>query len=297
MPKANANDIQIEYETFGQPQHPPLVLIQGITSQLVSWPIEFCRLLAGMQYYVIRFDNRDTGLSTKMEGAEPPDFARIHLSLTTGQPVDVPYSISDMAADTVGLMDALGIEKAHVCGVSMGGMIAQTIAIEYPRRLLSLMSFQATTGALDLPPSRPGVWEALMKPAPRDRKSFVTYFVELNRLFASGSKYYDAAVQAAISAISYDRCLYPEGVPRQYAAIMTSGDRREDLAAITVPTLVLHGDVDALLPMEHGLDTADAIAGAKLIIINGLGHGTAYPRLWDEIAAVMDAHMREVDGR
>lgn len=297
MAKAQANGIQIEYETFGERNQRPLVLIQGLSCQLVAWPATFCQTLAGMGYYVIRFDNRDVGLSTKMEGAEPPDFARIHLSLKTGEPISIPYTIGDMAADTVGLLDYLDIGKAHVCGVSMGGMIAQTVAVENPQRLMSLISFQSTTGAPDLPPPRPGVWEALMKPAPADRESNITYFVELNRLFASGSEYYDPEVQADIAALSYDRCFYPEGVPRQYAAIMTSCSRREGLGNVRIPSLALHGEVDALLPWEHGQDTAKAIPGAKLIIINGLGHGTAYPGLWNDIAAAMDAHMRDAERR
>lgn len=295
MAKAQANGIQIEYETFGECDHSPLVLIQGLSCQLVAWPAAFCQFLAGLGYYVIRFDNRDVGLSTKMEGAELPDFARMYLSLKTGEPISIPYTIGDMAADTVGLMDSLNIEKAHVCGVSMGGMIAQTMAIENPQRMSSLISFQSTTGAADLPPSRPGVLEAMMKPAPSDRDLFIAYFKELNRLFSSGSAYYDPGVQADISSLSYDRCFYPEGVPRQFAAVMASGNRREALGEVRIPSLALHGDVDALLPWEHGQDTAKAIPGAKLIVINGLGHGSAYPALWNDIAAAMDAHMRDAE--
>lgn len=297
MAKAQANGIQIEYETFGERNHSPLVLIQGLSCQLVVWPEDFCQTLAGMGYYVIRFDNRDVGLSSKMEDASPPDFARIHLSLKDGAPISVPYTISDMAADTLGLMNCLDIGKAHVCGVSMGGMIAQTMAIENPQRFLSLTSFQSTTGAPDLPPPRPGVWETLMKPAPAERESFITYFVELNRLLSSGSEYYDPKVQAEMSALSYDRCFYPAGVPRQYAAILASGSRRESLGNVRIPSLVLHGELDALLPWEHGQDTARAIPYSKLFFINGLGHGTAYPGLWNDIIAAMDAHMQDAERR
>jgi pimeloyl-ACP methyl ester carboxylesterase len=297
MPEVKTNGLTIAYETFGDPSHRSLVLIEGLGSQMIFWPAALCRQLAASHHYVVRFDNRDVGLSSKMEGTGLPDILQLRAQLRAGKPLEVPYLLLDMAADTLGLMDALRIEKAHVCGISMGGMIAQTMAIMSPRRMLSLISLESTTGASDLPPPRPGVGEALLEPAPADREGFIAYSVNLNRLFAGGSDYYDPSIMAAKAAAAYDRCYYPDGIVRQYAAIMASGSRREELADVAVPTLVVHGDADTLLPWEHGQDTANAIRGARLVLINGLGHGTAYPGLWEQMAAVMVEHMLAVEAQ
>lgn len=295
MPQAKANGILIEYETFGEETNPPLVLIQGLGSQMIYWPEDFCRDLATSGRYVVRFDNRDVGLSSKMELAGIPDIDHLQSLMQAGQPVEIPYHLEDMAADTVGLMDALEIERAHVCGISMGGMIAQTMAVEFPRRMLSLISLESTTGNPELPPPRPGVGEALLEPAPAERGGYIAYTVNLNRLFAGESAHYDPRVMEAMAGLAFDRCYYPEGLVRHYAAIRVSGNRRKAMARIGVPTLVIHGDADTLLTMEHGVDTAEAIPNAHLSITVGLGHGTAYPSLWNEIVTVMADYMNKVE--
>ncbi|MCJ7663506.1 MAG: alpha/beta fold hydrolase [Desulfobacterales bacterium] len=292
MPKARANGIDIAYETFGSAGMRPLILIMGIGSQMVSWPTEFCEKLAATGHFVVRFDNRDVGLTTKLEHAGIPNIWEVLAAIQAGSQVDVPYRLSDMAADTVGLMDSLHLAKAHICGLSMGGMIAQTIAIEHQHRVLSLISMESTTGEPGLPSAKPEVGGVLLKPPPEEREAYIQFMLEVFRLFAGDSDKYDEATQREISALSYDRSFYPAGFARQFAAIVASGSRRKALASVRVPTLVIHGANDTLFPREHGKDTADAIAGAQFLLIKGLGHGTAYPGLWDEIVAAIAAHTK-----
>jgi pimeloyl-ACP methyl ester carboxylesterase len=297
MPHAKANGLHIEYETFGEPNSPAIVLIEGLGSQMIYWPEDFCHQLAASDRYVVRFDNRDVGLSSKIDEGGLPDIGVVRSLIQSGLSAEIPYRLEDMAADTVGLMDALEIEKAHICGISMGGMIAQTMAIEYPRRMLSLISLASSTGSPKLPPPRPGVGEALLEPAPAERDGYIAYMVKLNRLFAGDSHCYDPKIQEAMAAVAFDRCYYPEGLVRQYAAIMVSGNRRAALTKICVPTLVIHGEADTLLSIEHGLDTVAAIPNAQLSIIAGLGHGTAYPDLWGQMVAEMAEFMAHVESK
>ena len=289
MPTARADNIDIAYETFGNPGGSPLVLIMGLGSQMVSWPVEFCRKLAAAGYYVIRFDNRDVGLSTRMEETGVPDFRRMIADRQAGKPVHPPYTLNDMALDTVGLLDALGIDKAHICGISMGGYIAQILAITRPERIRSLISMASSTGAADLPPSRPGVREAMLRPVPTRRDAYIRHMVDIHRRFAGGSDRFDAAMQADISARAFDRCFYPNGVARHYAAIVCAESRQEALAGVVLPALVLHGDADTLLLPAHGRATAEAIPGSVFSLVRGLGHGMAYPSLWDGIIAAIAA--------
>jgi len=242
MPNVSANNIQIEYEAFGDPNSPPLLLINGFGSQLIFWDEELCGQLAQSGLYVIRFDNRDVGLSSKLEEAGLPKLG----ALLRGESIDIPYTIEDMADDAVGLLDALGIEKAHICGVSMGGMIAQAVAINHPQHVLSLISIYSTTGNPELPPPTPEAMEA------------------------------------------YDRAFYLEGAARQFAAIFTQKNRKPALALVSVPTLVIHGIDDPLVSVEGGKDTAEAIPGSELILIDGMGHdlphvGGAWPQIIDAI--------------
>jgi pimeloyl-ACP methyl ester carboxylesterase len=290
MPKARANGIEIAYETFGSAGDRPLILIMGIGSQLVSWPTAFCKKLAAAGHFVVRFDNRDVGLSTKLDEAGVPNIVEVVAAVQAGGRVDVPYRLSDMAADTVGLMDALKIKKAHICGLSMGGMIAQTMAIEHQDRVISLVSMESTTGEPDLPGARPEVREVLLKLPPREREAYIRHMVHVYRVFAGDSAMYDEATQRELSALSYDRSSYTAGFARQFAAIAASGGRRMALASVRMPTLVIHGAADTLFSREHGQDTADAIKGATFLLVEGLGHGTAYPGLWDEIVAAITAH-------
>lgn len=290
MPRAHANGIDIEYETFGAPAGRPLLLIMGLGTQMVSWPDEFCRRLASTGHYVVRFDNRDVGLSTHFDRSGTPDFERVAAAALQGLHPGVPYGLSDMALDALGLMDALEIAQAHVCGLSMGGYIAQIMAIDHPQRLLSVISMESSSGARDLPPSRPGVREALMQPAPFRRQGYIDYMVNLHRMFSGGSQAFDPLLQAEIAGRSYDRAFHPAGVARHIAAVLAAGSRQQALRSVRLPALVIHGDADTLLPWEHGKATADAIPGAEFVLVGGLGHGMAYPGLWDEIIAAVTAH-------
>ena len=287
MTHTTANGIDIEYDTFGDRNGSPLLLIMGLSSQMVAWPESFCRKLARSGHWVLRFDNRDVGLSSKIEGVGLPDLMAAHLQ---GQPVAAPYTLSDMAADAVRLMDALKLENAHVCGLSMGGMIAQVMALEYPQRVTSLISMESSTGDPTLPSADPQAMEAMLSPPPQDRAGYIQHAVEVFRAFSGGSDKFDKTLEKELSANAYDRSFYPAGFVRQLAAILTSGDRTESLASVTAPTLVIHGANDPLVPLAHGRATARAIPGAKLLVIEGLGHGIAYPTLWDEIVDAITQH-------
>jgi pimeloyl-ACP methyl ester carboxylesterase len=296
MPKTRANGIDIEYETFGKSENRPLVLIMGIGSQMVSWPMEFCEKLVAGGHFVVRFDNRDVGLTTKLDDSGIPNIWEALAAVQAGRQFYAPYRLSDMAMDTVGLMDSLNIKKAHICGISMGGMIAQTIAIEHQHRVKSLISMESTTGEPGLPLSKPEVREALIKPSPGEREAYIQHMLEVFRLFAGGSEKFDEDSQRVMSGLSYERSpFHPAGFARQYVAILTSGSRRKALASVHVPSLVIHGAEDPLLPWMHGKDTADAITEAKFLMIKGLGHGMAYPRLWDEIVEAITAHTKAAE--
>ena len=293
MPKTQTNGIDIEYETFGDQKDSPLVLINGLGAQLVSWPVEFCWKLAEAGHFVIRFDNRDVGLTTKLDDAPVPNLPEAVETLKQGGKIQVPYLLSHMAADVVGLMDSLGLEKAHICGISMGGMIAQTIAIEYPYRLKGLVSLESTTGEPGLPLAKDGVREAMLKPVPSEREAHIRHRLEIYGLFSGGSEKFDPEYQREVLARSYDRSFYPAGFARQYVAILASGSRKQALASVDLPALVIHGDMDALIRPEHGKDTAESITGAEFVLIKGLGHGMAYPSLWGEMAGAITAHTKK----
>jgi pimeloyl-ACP methyl ester carboxylesterase len=296
MTRAAANGIDIEYDTFGDKNGTPLLLIMGLSSQMVAWPESFCQKLAQSGHWVLRFDNRDVGLSSKIEDVRLPDLMATLAAYQQGLPVDAPYTLSDMAADAVGLMDALKLEKAHVCGLSMGGMIAQVMAIEYPQRLLSLISMESSTGDPTLPPAKPEAMEAMLSPPPQDGDGYIQHRAEVFRAFAGGSDKFDETLEKELSANSYDRSFYPLGFIRQLAAILASGNRTQSLASVTAPTLVIHGADDPLVPPAHGRATAGAIPGAKLLVVEGLGHGIAYPSLWDQIVDAITQHTNAASG-
>jgi pimeloyl-ACP methyl ester carboxylesterase len=291
MSRVKANGIEIEYDTFGSRAGRPLVLVMGLASQMVGWPPAFCNRLADRGHYVVRFDNRDVGLSSKIEEGGVPSVERILAgSLVAGGDVEAPYRLSDMATDTADLIRVLRIDRAHVCGISMGGMIAQTLAIEHPERVAGLISLESTTGEPGLPPPAPEAVQVLFQPPPPQRDRYIEHMAKVFRTFAGGSPMFDEAVQRAVLALAFDRSYYPLGFVRQIAAIMASGSRRERLASVTAPTLVLHGSLDPLIPLEHGRATAEAVPGAVLHIVDGLGHGIAFPRLWDEIVDRISEH-------
>ena len=272
MAKAATNGIQIEYDTFGKPGEPPLLLIAAMACQLIHWDEALCEQLARRGHYVIRFDNRDTGLSTRLVEGGIPDIGKIIEARMKDEEIRPPYTFEDMADDAVGLLDAFGIEKAHICGVSMGGMIAQTIALNHQQRALSLISIYCHSGNPALPPPTPEAFEYLITPPPLEREANIAYTLDVWRAFSGKGFALDEDWHRKIATRAYDRAFYPEGVARQMAAVLTQKNRKPDLGSVSVPTLVIHGDDDPLVPVEGGRETAEAIPGAELIIIEGMGH-------------------------
>jgi len=290
MPNVTANGIQIEYDIFGDTSSPALLLIMGGGSQMIFWEVEFCELLAKRGHFVIRFDNRDVGLSTKFEEAGVPDI----MAAMEGKPVVSAYSLEDMADDAVGLLDALGIEKAHICGASIGGMIAQVVSYRYPERVLSLTSIMSSTGNPELPQIEPEVLAAVFKPVPGERGAYIEHNVNLWRTLWSPGFPFDEKRLRKMSAESYDRSYYPQGITRQSAAVLAHGYRRSSIASIEVPTLVIHGDEDPLMSVEGGKETAHLIPGAKLLIIDGMGHDMP-KEAWSKIIDATSGHTMQAD--
>jgi pimeloyl-ACP methyl ester carboxylesterase len=285
VPRSASNGIHIEYETIGDPRARTLLLIGGLADQLIVWDDDLCRDLSQRGHFVIRFDCRDAGLSTKFDHEGVPDLGAI----ARGEERP-PYTLEDMADDAVGLLDALGIRKAHICGASMGGMIAQTIAIRHPFRVLSLISIYSTTGNRDLPPPRPEMMERLRAPAPPEREAYVEHMVGLFRAMAGRGFTFDEVWTRRIAARAYDRSFSPQGTIRQIAAVMAQTDRRKALAFVTVPTLVIHGTDDPVVPVEAGKDTAEAIPGAQLMLIEGMGHDLPHGGAWPRIIEAISLH-------
>jgi pimeloyl-ACP methyl ester carboxylesterase len=295
MPKVRANGIQIEYDTFGDASSPPLLLIMGFGGQMILWDQEFCRQLAEADLHVIRFDNRDVGLSSKLEEMGKPDVGELFTAARRVEEIEAPYTLEDMGDDAIGLLDALGLPRAHVCGASMGGMIAQTMAIRHPGRVWSLISMAATTGSPEVASVEP---EAIDPPAiplmsvPREREANIEFTVRGMRELSGPGVAFDEERASRVAAALYDRCFCPEGTARQFLALLASGNRRPALAKLTVPTLVIHGDRDPLVPVEHGEDTARAVPGAELLIIEGMGHNLPREE-WPRIVAAIAAHTRK----
>jgi pimeloyl-ACP methyl ester carboxylesterase len=284
VPRAQANGIELEYDTFGDSANPALLLIMGLGMQMLAWREEFCQLLADRGFFVIRYDNRDVGLSTKMEDAGTPDL----MALMAGDYSSAKYTLDDMADDAAGLLDALDIDKAHVVGVSMGGMIGQTLAIRHPERVLSLTSIMSTTGNQAVGQPRPDVLGALVTPAPSDREGFIEHQVGLFKLISSPDYPLPEDLLRMVIGQMYDRSYYPVGFLRQLTGILASGDRTAALAELDLPVLVIHGEADPLIQKDGGEATANAIPNAKLVKIPGMGHDLPpqlYERFADEIVA------------
>jgi pimeloyl-ACP methyl ester carboxylesterase len=271
MPRISANHIELDYQSFGPADAPAILLIMGLGAQLTRWNDELCEALVARGYRVIRFDNRDCGLSTHFDDAPQPD---IGAALRNGTPLKVPYTLDDMAADCIGLLDALGIERAHIVGASMGAAIAQLVAADYPERTLSLTSMMSTSGNPSLPPPTPAAAIALFAPLPRQRDEESMVADGINRFLAVASPAYptDGERLRRIFVAEYRRAFYPAGVGRQLAAVIANGDRRPALGRIVAPTVVLHGAADPLIPPACGEDVAAHIAGAELRLIEGMGH-------------------------
>jgi pimeloyl-ACP methyl ester carboxylesterase len=275
------NGVELCFETFGDPGEPTMLLVMGLATQMVGWPDEFCEQLADRGYHVIRFDNRDIGRSQTMDFPVPTVRQLLLRDKRAAR-----YTLEHMAADGIGLLDHLGIDRAHVVGVSMGGMIAQTMAARHPDRVISLASIISNTGARWSGQPSPRMYPMLLKKPPRDREGYVRHTVDVFKKIGSQGFPIDEDELRRTAERSFDRGLNPAGSTRQLAAIIASGDRTPLLRTITAPTVVIHGRKDRLVPASGGRATAKAIPGARLVIIDGMGHDLprgAWPRLLDSI--------------
>jgi len=279
MPAARLDEVEIWYETFGDPADPPVLLVAGLGMQLVAWGADFLERLASEHLFLVAFDNRDVGLSTHLHDAGMPDL----LALFDGRDPHVTYHLADMADDAAGLLDHLGLASAHVVGISMGGMIAQELAIRHPSLVRSLCSIMSTTGAHGIGrPSDEAVHE-LLRPAPRTREEAAELAVATFRVIGSPGFPPEDERNRRLALDSYDRAVDPKGVARQLGAILASPDRTEALRSLDVPTVVLHGREDALVHVSGGEATAAAVPGARLVVFEGMGHSLPLP-LWDALA-------------
>jgi pimeloyl-ACP methyl ester carboxylesterase len=286
---ARANGIEICYESFGDANAEPMLLIMGLGAQMVLWDDAFCEQLAARGFRVIRFDNRDIGASSKLSGGKrlgPVELLKLRFLKI---PVAAPYRLADMAQDTIGLMDALGIRSAHLVGASMGGMIAQEVAITFPERVRSLTSIMSTTGNPKLPGPTREASAMLMAPPPNTKEEFLARFAQTWKLLRVGSFPEDEALDRSRAERVFERGLNAAGVGRQLRAILASGSRKQRLRAVKAPTLVIHGTVDPLVHPDGGKDTAASIPGAKLLMIKGMGHAIPIP-MWPEIIDAIDKH-------
>lgn len=291
MPSTPANGITLEYETSGDRGAPPLLLIMGLGGQLTAWDDEWVAALVERGFYVARFDNRDMGRSTWFDGEGPADI----LAAMNGKG-DAPYLLGDMADDTAALLDALGLPSAHVVGVSMGGMIGQTLAINHPSRVLSLVSIMSTTGDPAVGAPTPAALNMLFRAPAADRDGAIAQSVEVWQTIGSpGFPFHEDKVRAEAAA-AYDRAFHPEGTGRQLMAILSSGDRTPGLTKLDCPTLVIHGEADPLVDLSGGRATADAVPGAQLVTVPGMGHHLP-PELTGELTDRIAAHAHPHDGR
>jgi pimeloyl-ACP methyl ester carboxylesterase len=277
MPQARANGIDIEYESFGREGDPLILLIMGFGAQLIFWPKPLCKGLAAKGFRVVRFDNRDIGKSTHLTGLPAPEPRALLAEVMAGRPLDVPYTLDDMADDAAGLMDALGVDQAQIVGASMGGMIAQLVAINHPERTKSLISIMSTTGRRDLPPGKREALEVLFRP-PRSssREDLIDMSILVQHTLASpGFPATEAEIRATAERRT-DRAPYdPDGLARQSAALISAPPRNALLRQVRCPALVLHGADDPVIPAAAGKDTAESIPGAELIIVRGMSHDFA----------------------
>ncbi len=280
--------LHIVYDTFGDPDHPPLLLIAGLGNQLIDWREPFCSQLAQQGYWVIRFDNRDAGLSSRLDHAKTPSLFAIGSAYVWGTPIRAPYTLRDMAHDAVGILDRLGIESAHILGGSLGGMIAQTLAIHHPQRVRTLTSLMSTTNHPWLPLPRPKAW-ILFKPAPKTRGGYIEHQVRISRAVRGPQFPLDEQEIRVHAVHSYDRCPVPAGTLRQIAAVAASGSRLAGLKTLQAATLVIHGDADPLLPVQHAIHTSRVIPGARLLLISGMGH--EFPQgAWKQVIEAVARH-------
>ena len=290
-----SSDVQIAYETFGSPGDPAVLLVMGFGAQMIAWHEDLCRMLAKRSRYVIRYDNRDCGLSTRWE-QHPVDLMAFIDAVSSGDISAaremIPYTLSDMAADAMNLLTALGVEQAHFVGASMGGIIAQRMAIECPSRILTLTSMMSSTGEPEVGQSTPQAQQVLFTPRPVDRDGYISA-AERELVWAS-RRYPDVEMLRALAAASYDRAYYPAGIPRQLGAMVLDGSRANDLRKLQAPTLVIHGLDDTLIDPSGGERTAELIPRAQLMLVPDMGHDR--PRqLWDDLVTALADHTQVVD--
>ncbi|MGW5100657.1 alpha/beta fold hydrolase [Streptomyces sp. NPDC004100] len=283
-------EVSLAYDSFGDPGDPPVLLVAGFGAQMIAWHEDFCRALAGRGRHVIRYDNRDSGLSTKFD-EHPVDMGEFVTAVSSGDLTSalamVPYRLRDMADDGLGLLTVLGIEHAHVVGASMGGMIAQTMALTRPERVLTLTSMMSSTGESEYGRSSPEAQAVLFGPKPGNREEYIAA-AERELVWAS-KRYGDPAALRELAALSYDRAHYPAGAGRQLGAMILSGSRADALRELRVPTLVMHGLDDTLIDVSGGRRTAELVPGARLLLVPDMGHDR--PReLWPEIIDALADH-------
>jgi len=269
MPQAHHGDVTLEYVVDGDPEDVPLLLVNGLGGQLVNWDAAFVQALLDRGFFVIRFDNRDVGLSTKT--TSDLQVGPALMAAFSGEPLEAPYTLSDMAGDAIAVLDAVGVDAAHIVGVSLGGMISQTIAIEHRDRMRSLTSIMSTTGDPDVGQPDPEALPFVLSRPDGTRDAAVEHVVEMFRLIGGGVHFDEDRVRAA-AGVAYDRCYFPAGIGFQLMAYVASGSRSEKLRSIDVPTLVIHGDKDRLIDVSGGERTAEVIPGAELLILEDMGH-------------------------
>jgi pimeloyl-ACP methyl ester carboxylesterase len=286
-----ANGLELEYDTFGDAGAAPLLLVMGLGAQMISWDDEFCAMLAARGFHVTRFDNRDVGLSTKLDHLGVPDPYAI-----VGGTAEPAYRLEDLAADAVGVLDGVGVEAAHVVGASMGGFVAQFVAIGHPERVLSLTSIMSAPGGMrdNAPPTQEAA-EALMARPPEDRDALIEHGVWVSSRI-HGPRFFDADDVRRKRTLAVDRCVSTSGTARQLGAIAAASSRAEALGRLTMPALVIHGEVDPLVRLDDGRKTAEAIPGARLLVLEGAGHDL--PRAhWPQIVAAIGENARRADPR
>lgn len=275
MPRARSNGVELEYETFGSPADPPLLLVMGLGAQMISWDEEFCGRLAARGLQVIRFDNRDVGLSTRFDELGLPSLPEI---LSGSAPP--PYTLDDLAADAAGLLDALDLPAAHLVGASMGGFIVQLMAINHPEKVLSMTSIMSGPGGADAVPPTPEALEVLLARPPTEREALIEHGVRVSRVICG--PLFDEERARRLRTRAVDRSVSIAGTARQYAAIVAASSRLGGLASLRVPVLVVHGEADPLVPLENGLRTAAAVPGARLLTFAEMGHDLP-PTIWPQV--------------
>ena len=296
MSRITANGIEIDYATHGDRGSRPLMLLRGLGTQRIQWPPSFLDTLVAGGHFVVTFDNRDVGESQWFDEFGMPSISDITAAVQEGRDPGVAYDLHDMADDVVGLMDALEIQTAHVAGMSMGGMITTAVGYRHPARVRSLVPIMASTGNPELPPPTPEAMAVLTTPGPSEREAFIAHHIRSGKVIGSPGFPTPDAERAEMGGRVFDRAFHPEGTARQYVAVGVTGDRRPNVAKITAPTLVIHGNDDPLVPIEAGRDIAKTVPGAEILEIGGMGHDLP-EALCGRIAAAISEHTRKTEER